>query len=232
MTKDIFTLKELAAKAGTGPGSLATWLKLKLVLPAGFTEKKEPLFSETALERAVHLRRLEELGYSPDDLQRIVKKIGLPRQRRSGPEPRENDRYLTVGNLAEQSGVSPRTIKHWEDKGIIEPDRRSEGGFRLYSQVYVYLCKLIQDLQLFGYTLEEIKTASGYFRNFLALQKDIRSLPKREASAKLETMLVEIKALFDKMVLFKEGIDRWETLLKKKKREILILKDKNHKRSA
>ena len=46
---------------------------------------------------------------------------------------KKNNSYLTVGNLADKIGVSPRTIKHWEDKGIIEPDMRSDGGFRLYS---------------------------------------------------------------------------------------------------
>ncbi|MCK7489606.1 MAG: MerR family DNA-binding transcriptional regulator [Anaerotruncus sp.] len=40
---------------------------------------------------------------------------------------RRRTSFLTVGNLAERSGVSPRTIKHWEDKGIIEPDMRTRG---------------------------------------------------------------------------------------------------------
>ena len=43
-------------------------------------------------------------------------------------------------------------------------------------------------------------------------------------------MLGEIKILFGKMDLFKEGIRRWEELLKKKRKEILSLKDKNLKR--
>jgi hypothetical protein len=42
-------------------------------------------------------------------------------------------------------------------------------------------------------------------------------------------MLAEIKDLFGKMVLFKAGIQRWEDLLKKKRKEILSLKDKNLK---
>jgi len=232
MTKDILTLKELAAKAALPPRTVEEWVKLKLVRPSGFTEDREPLFSENAVERIARLRQLGELGYGPDDLLRIVKKVGLPRDRHKDKDKGPEARYLTVGSLAEKSGVSPRTIKHWEDKGIIEPDRRSEGGFRLYSQIYVYLCKLIQDLQLFGYTLEEIKTFSGYFKDFLAIQKDIKAFSKSETQTKLNTMLEEIQTLIDKMRLFREGIDRWEGLLKKKKREILGLKDKSHKRSS
>ena len=112
-----------------------------------------------------------------------------------------------------------------EDKGIIDPDMRSEGGFRLFSEIYIYLCKLIKDLQLFGYSLEEIKKISDLFRDFLAIEKNPVIFKKDETAAKLSQMLSEIQILFDKMALFKQGIQRWEDLLKKKKKEILSLRN-------
>ncbi len=48
---------------------------------------------------------------------------------------------------------------------------------------------------------------------------------------KLDAMLEEVQILFEKMNLLKEGIQRWEDLLKKKKKEILSLKTQNQKRS-
>ena len=108
---------------------------------------------------------------------------------------------------------------------------RSEGGFRLYSNEYVYLCQLIQALQLFGYSLEEIKKISDYFRDFLSIQKNLKKYKKTEIDGKLESMLQEIKVLFEKMKLFKAGIQRWEDLLKKKRKEILNLRNQNQKRS-
>ncbi len=142
----------------------------------------------------------------------------------------EKGKFLTVGNLAERSGVSPRTIKHWEDKGIIEPDMRTEGGFRLYSEAYVFLCQLIRDLQLFGYTLEEVKAVSDDVRTLLAIEADPDSFPRAEVEKKLEVMLEAIRALFGKMKLLREGVERWEDLLKKKKKDILALQAKNRKR--
>jgi peptidoglycan hydrolase CwlO-like protein len=91
---------------------------------------------------------------------------------------------------------------------------------------------LIQDLQLFGYTLEDIKAFSDSVRTFLAFQADLSSLPEAAVEAKLESMLKEIQELFDKMKLFKEGIARWEDLLKKGKRDIQSLKKKNQKRAV
>ncbi len=230
MNKNVFTRDDLLRRTGVSEEVLVRWTKEKLVKPAGFTDDKIPLFSEETLARLENILKLKELGYGLEEIQKIIKKIGLPRARTNRANNNGLDQYLTVGNLAEKAGVSPRTIKHWEDKGIIEPDMRSEGGFRLYSKIYVYLCKLIQDLQLFGYTLEEIKVNSDCFRDFLAFQERLESFDKAAVTSKLEAMLEGIQALFDKMKLFREGMERWESLMKKKKKEILNLKVKNQKR--
>jgi DNA-binding transcriptional MerR regulator len=140
--------------------------------------------------------------------------------------------FLTVGDLAELVGVSPRAIKHWEEKGIIEPDMRSEGGFRLYADAYVYFCELIKDLQLFGYSLEEIKEISDYFRAFLSIKDDLEVYSKEETEAKLEEMLDRIRIFDEKAGLLKQGIARWEDLLKKKKKEIMTLRTRNRKRGT
>ncbi len=231
MNKDVLTLDDLARKVGVAPDLLAAWTKAKLLKPDGFGDGKAPLFAAGSLERVAHIRRLADLGYGTEEILKIIKKVGLPQDGRGRKRAPNKDRFLTVGNLAERSGVSPRTIKHWEDKGIIEPDMRTEGGFRLYSESYVFLCQLIRDLQLFGYTLDEVKAVSDDVRTLLAIEAAPNSFPRAEVEKKLEAMLEAIQALFDKMKLLGEGIERWEDLLKKKKKVILARKAKNRKRS-
>ncbi|MBN2200243.1 MAG: MerR family transcriptional regulator [Candidatus Aminicenantes bacterium] len=230
MNSKTFTRQELEARFHVSRPELEKWMKLKLLLPAGFGPNKTPLFSEDGGERIAHIQRLLDLGYGLEDVQKILKKVGLPQEELKKKKRKTPERFLTVGDLAEQSGVSPRTIKHWEDKGIIVPDMRSEGGFRLYSKVFVFLCQLIRDLQLFGYTLEDIKVLSGYYQDYQRLRDRPESLPKAAADAKLEKMLSELKALFDKIEMLKQGIARWEDLLKKAKKEVQNLKQKNDKR--
>jgi DNA-binding transcriptional MerR regulator len=228
--KTVFARPEFLAKFNLPETSLREWEKLKLLRPVGYSDDKVSLYSEDMGEKVKHIQKLNELGYGPDEIQKIIKKVGLPKAAGKKELPENSDKYLTVGNLAERVGLSPRTIKHWEDKGVIEPDMRSEGGFRLYSEVYVYLCELIRDLQLFGYRLEEIKAISDYFRDFLAFQKNLAAFPKDEVSHKLDAMLKGIKVLFDKMNLLGKGVERWENLLKEKKKEVLDLKKKKQKR--
>jgi DNA-binding transcriptional MerR regulator len=232
MNKNVFTRDEFLAQLEITEPSFREWEKLKLVRPAGYTDEKVPLYAEETSNKVRYIQKLLELGYQSEEVEKILKKVGLPKTSKKKDRPDDPDQYLTIGNLAERVGLSPRTIKHWEDKGIIEPDMRSEGGFRLYSGAYVYLCELVRDLQLFGYTLEEIKAASDHFRYFLAIQDNPEAFPKAEVSTRLDAMLADIKLLFDKMDLLEKGIKRWEDLLKKKRKEILDLKDKNQKRDG
>ena len=230
MNKEVLSLDDLAREAGVPASGLAAWAKAKLLKPAGFGEGKTPLFSAASLERVALIKKLADLGYGTEEILKIVKKVGLPSDGKGRKRPPDKDRFLTVGNLAERSGVSPRTIKHWEDKGIIEPDMRTEGGFRLYSESYVFLCQLIRDLQLFGYTLEEVKAVSDDVRTLLAIEAEPDSFPQAEVEKRLAAMLEAVQALFEKMKLLEEGIERWEDLLKKKRKDILVLQARNRKR--
>jgi DNA-binding transcriptional MerR regulator len=231
MKNKIYLRDELAAKFGIPKARFSEFERLKLIRPAGMTEDQSPVYTEDAVEQIAHIQKLQELGYELEDITRIVKKVGLPKTDSGRPGQVKPDHYLTVGTLAEQAGLSPRTLKHWEEIGILAPEMRSEGGFRLYPKIYGYLCHLVKDLQLFGYTLEEIKGISDYFREFLEISDRPETASRRDVQARLDMMLGEIDALSTKIELFKKGIERWEDLIKKKRKEILQLKGKNAKSS-
>lgn len=45
-----------------------------------------------------------------------------------------NARHLQIGEAAEGAGLSIRTIRHYEEAGLVVPSARSDGGFRLYTE--------------------------------------------------------------------------------------------------
>jgi len=230
MKKIMFTREELLERAGISEKDLLDWEQMRLLKPVGQTKDKVRFYTRDSLDRILHIQSLQALGYELEHIQKIIKKVGIPRSGENQGPPERMHRFLTVGDLADRVGISPRAVKHWEDKGIIEPEMRSEGGFRLYSDNYVYLCQLIKDLQLFGYSLEEIKAISDLFRDFLAISQNLSTFSSAEAARKLESMTDNIKHFEKKMDLFKAGMERWESLLKKKRREISSLKSQIKKR--
>lgn len=228
--KNIFGRPELLERMNIPEESLKTWEERRMIKPFGFTDDRVPFYAQETIEKIELIQKLSDLGYEIGVIEKIIRKIGLPKAASRKGSRMKLDRYLTVGGLAERVGVSARTIKYWEDRGIIDPDMRSEGGYRFYSEGYVFLCNLIRDLQLFGYTLERIKLVSDLFRDFLELSRDGASRPGQECLKKVEQMLEEIKTLSEKMELLKVGIERWHDLLKDKKKEIVGLRKRIQKR--
>lgn len=62
-----------------------------------------------------------------------------------------------VGEIADRLGVSPRTIKYYEELGLIQPETRSQGGFRLYGKEEVQQLERILRLKSIGYSLAAIR---------------------------------------------------------------------------
>jgi DNA-binding transcriptional MerR regulator len=233
MQNNIFTLQEILDFTETGEQEFLEWQKAGLIEPVGHSEEHAAYFSGKTVERIKHIKQFTQMGYSTEEIRKILRKVGIPAAKKGGKtDGPEREQLLTIGALAEQAGISPRTIKHWEEKGIIEPDMRSQGGFRLYKDYYVFFCKLIQDLQLFGYSLDEIKRISDFFRDFVAIRTDQDTQHPEEIRQRLSAMQAEIDRLFEKTSQLKEGISRWEELLRKHRKQIINLQNKNSKKVA
>ena len=66
-------------------------------------------------------------------------------------------RTFRIGEVAEQVGVTARTIRYYEELGLLGSDARSKGAHRLYSEADVArLRELIRLRDLLGLTLEEL----------------------------------------------------------------------------
>ena len=64
---------------------------------------------------------------------------------------------MLIGNLAERAGVSTRTIRYYEELGMIQPEERTAGGFRRYSDEQLRRLTIIDNLKSLGFELERIR---------------------------------------------------------------------------
>ena len=64
---------------------------------------------------------------------------------------------MQIGDLASRAGVTPRTIRYYEEIGIIAPDERTAGGFRLYSENQLRRLNIVQGLKMLGFDLDRIR---------------------------------------------------------------------------
>ena len=75
---------------------------------------------------------------------------------------------MQIGDLAARAGITTRTIRYYEELGIIEPDERTEGGFRLYSEDQLLRLNIVQELKGLGFDLDRI-------RELFALKRSCRT---------------------------------------------------------
>lgn len=73
----------------------------------------------------------------------------------------ENSDLLKIGDFAHAAGTNLRTLRYYEELGLITPAARSRGGFRYYRPTDVNRVQLIRDLQELGLHLDRIREFLG-----------------------------------------------------------------------
>lgn len=63
---------------------------------------------------------------------------------------------MHIGALAERTGMSLRTLRHYDETGLLEPSGRSEGGFRLYTDDDLARLLVIRRMKPLGFSLDEM----------------------------------------------------------------------------
>ena len=64
---------------------------------------------------------------------------------------------MQIGEAAERVGLSIRTIRHYEEAGLIVPSARSDGGFRLYTEPDLDRLRVVKRMKPLGFTLDEMR---------------------------------------------------------------------------
>jgi DNA-binding transcriptional MerR regulator len=69
----------------------------------------------------------------------------------------EENQIIAIGDLAKIVGLTTRTLRYWEEVGIIESEERADGANRGYSPYYVRRIKFIMKLKELGLTIKEMQ---------------------------------------------------------------------------
>jgi MerR family transcriptional regulator, copper efflux regulator len=111
------------------------------------------------------------------------------------------DEALTITSLSKLTGISAKTLRYWESRGLLPETSRTQTGYRLFSTPMIRYVQFITESKRMGLTLKEIRIALELFRRggnpcpsvakriqhrCSALDKQIRSL--QELKARLQRL--------------------------------------------
>ena len=66
-------------------------------------------------------------------------------------------RHMQIGEVSEDTGLSLRTIRYYEEVGLVTPSARTGGGFRLYSDADVARLRLVKRMKPLEFSLQEMR---------------------------------------------------------------------------
>lgn len=72
-------------------------------------------------------------------------------------ENREDEEITSIGDLAKSLDLTTRTLRYWEEVGIIESVQRADGAVRGYTPYYVRRIRFIMKLKELGLTIREMQ---------------------------------------------------------------------------
>lgn len=106
---------------------------------------------------------------------------------------------LRIGDVAARVGVSTRTLRYYEELGLLWPSRRTGGGERRYrAEDLVRLDRIIERKELLGMNLEEIRgfvVAQDRLDELRVAYRAEKDTPTKAASEKRRAILEEVLAL-------------------------------------
>lgn len=113
-----------------------------------------------------------------------------------------------IGSVAKESGVPIKTIRYYEELGLLKTSGRTEGGFRIFSSDVLARLNFIKRSQRLGLSLAEIK-------DFLDIH-DQGELPCEQVKIKLSDRISEIEQQIRQLQILKlelKGLlSGWETI--------------------
>ncbi|MDF6099927.1 MULTISPECIES: MerR family transcriptional regulator [Gordonia] len=65
--------------------------------------------------------------------------------------------HLQIGAVATETGLSIKTIRHYDEVGLVVPSARSAGGFRLYTRADIDRLFVIRRMKPLGFTLDDMR---------------------------------------------------------------------------
>ncbi|RWN03571.1 MAG: Cu(I)-responsive transcriptional regulator [Mesorhizobium sp.] len=102
---------------------------------------------------------------------------------------------MNIGTAAQQSGLPPKTIRYYEDIGLLRPDR-ADNGYRDYSTADVHRLRFVQRSRSLGFSVEECRQLLSLYGDKERESADVKALAEAKL-AEIDRKLAELAGLRD-----------------------------------
>jgi Cu(I)-responsive transcriptional regulator len=101
---------------------------------------------------------------------------------------------MNIGEAATRSGVPAKTIRYYEEVGLIQPAPRGGNGYRAYSQRDVHVLRFVQRARSLGFGVQDCRQLLALYGDPERASADVKALTERRI-ADIDRKLKELAGM-------------------------------------
>lgn len=101
---------------------------------------------------------------------------------------------MNIGEAAARSGVPAKTIRYYEDIGLIRPQARGMNGYRVYGDPNVQQLRFIKRARRLGFSVEDCRSLLSLYEDRGRASADVKGLAL-ERIAEIDAKLAELQQM-------------------------------------
>ena len=109
--------------------------------------------------------------------------------------------HYTIGQLATAAGIPTSSVRYYERRGLLVPDERSEGNYRLYGGAALDRLRFIRTAQAAGFTLSNIELLLDF--------RDGDAAPCTEVQQLITSRLSKVESEIEHLGHVQEVLKKW-----------------------
>ena len=101
---------------------------------------------------------------------------------------------MNIGQAAERSGVPAKTIRYYEDIGLISRPVRAENGYRDFSEADVHMLRFISRARSLGFSVREVGELLGLYHDRSRASSAVKAVAE-QAINRIDTKIGELVSM-------------------------------------
>ncbi len=101
---------------------------------------------------------------------------------------------MNIGQAAARSGVPSKTIRYYEDIGLVQPASRTGNGYRAYREFDLHVLRFVQRARSLGFSVRECRQLLDLYGNPERASAEVKALAEQRIAA-IDRKLAELAAM-------------------------------------
>jgi len=105
---------------------------------------------------------------------------------------------LTIGDAAAQTGLPVKTVRYYDEIGLVLPASRTAAGYRQYSDLEVRKLSFVKRARAFGFSVDECRQLISLFEDQTRSSREVKAMTERRLE-QIEAKMRDMQSLHDEL---------------------------------